>query len=327
MVIGPGGKKIKKIQEETGAQIDIEDDGTVNISCTDAAGAERAKEQVEWLVAEVEIGKIYEGKVVSIKDFGAFVEVLPGQEGLCHVSELSDGYVNSVTDVVKIGDTLRVKVILKDDQGRIKLSARAALAEDRGETYKPPERSGRSGGGDRGPRRSAAADAIAVTAAAVVIAAGSTAADRGDRRASNGGGDREGGDRDSGGGGGDREGGDRDSGGGDRGGDRGPDRGDDRGGDRGFVERTRRPGRAAAARIAAAIAARGARAAAVADSHARAAAAAATAVAGAVATAAIGGTDLESSRSTTRRNRLAVAHLATAELESRNFPAGLSTRL
>jgi polyribonucleotide nucleotidyltransferase len=151
LIIGPGGKTIKKLQEETGATIDISDDGTVNIASTDAGAAERAKEQIEWLVAEVEIGKIYEGKVVSIKDFGAFVEVLPGQEGLCHVSELSDGYVDSVSDVVKIGDMLRVKVILKDDQGRIKLSARAALAEDRGETYEMPERGG--GRGDRGPRR------------------------------------------------------------------------------------------------------------------------------------------------------------------------------
>jgi polyribonucleotide nucleotidyltransferase len=237
MIIGPGGKMIKKIQEETGAQIDISDDGTVNISSTEAAGAERAKEIVESIVADVEIGKTYEGKVVSIKDFGAFIEVLPGQEGLCHVSELSDGYVNSVSDVVKIGDVLRVKVILKDDQGRIKLSARAASAEDRGETYTPPERSG--GGRDRGPRRG--------------FDRGDRGGrgDRGDRGGDRGpdrGGDRDGGDRggdrpdfsDRGGERGDDRPADREtedrpfqeqrgSGSGDRGGDRGPDRGGDRG--------------------------------------------------------------------------------------------------
>jgi polyribonucleotide nucleotidyltransferase len=204
MVIGPGGKMIKKIQEETGAQIDIGDDGTINISCTDAAGAENAKQQIEWIVADVEIGKIYDAKVVSIKDFGAFVEVLPGQEALCHVSEIAEGYVNSVADVVKIGDTLRVKVILKDDQGRIKVSARAAMAEDRGESYTPPERGGR--GGDRGDR-----------------------GDRGPRRFGR--------DRDRGG---DR-GFDR---GGDRGPDRGPDRGADRpeGGDRPDFDRDRDAG-------------------------------------------------------------------------------------
>ena len=131
-VIGPGGKTINRIQDETGATIDIEDDGTVYIACVDAAGAEAARAAIEALTAEVEVGKIYTGKVVSIKDFGAFIEILPGQDGLCHVSELDEKYVKNVTDVVKVGDTVTVKVIAIDDQGRVKLSRKAALREQRG---------------------------------------------------------------------------------------------------------------------------------------------------------------------------------------------------
>src|SRR4029453_9582229 len=121
-VIGPGGKNIKAIQEETGAQIDIEDDGTVYISSVDAAAAEKCRDIVEAMTAEVKVGKIYTGKVVSIKDFGAFVEIAPETDGLVHVSELSDRYVDRVTDLVNVGDEVKVKVILIDDQGRIKLS-------------------------------------------------------------------------------------------------------------------------------------------------------------------------------------------------------------
>ncbi|HWP40693.1 MAG TPA: polyribonucleotide nucleotidyltransferase [Tepidisphaeraceae bacterium] len=128
-VIGPGGKNIKAIQEETGAQVDIEDDGTVYISSTDAAGAERCRDIIEAMTAEVKIGKIYTGKVVSIKEFGAFVEIAPETDGLCHVSELSDQYVDRVEDIVKIGDEIPVKVLLIDDQGRIKLSRKAAMKE------------------------------------------------------------------------------------------------------------------------------------------------------------------------------------------------------
>jgi polyribonucleotide nucleotidyltransferase len=131
-LIGPGGKTINKIQDETGATIDIEDDGTVFVACVDAAGAEAAKAQVEALTAEVEVGKIYTGKVVSIRDFGAFIEILPGQDGLCHVSELDEKYVKNVTDVMKVGDTVEAKVISIDDQGRVKLSRKAALREQRG---------------------------------------------------------------------------------------------------------------------------------------------------------------------------------------------------
>ncbi len=131
-LIGPGGKTINKIQDDTGATIDIEDDGLVYIACVDAAGAEAARAAVEALTAEAEVGKIYTGKVVSVRDFGAFIEILPGQDGLCHVSELDEKYVKNVTDVVKVGDTVTAKVISIDDQGRVKLSRKAALREQRG---------------------------------------------------------------------------------------------------------------------------------------------------------------------------------------------------
>jgi len=126
-VIGPGGKTINKIQDETGAKIDIEDDGTIFISSAEAEGAEAAKAAVERLTEDVEVGKIYTGKVVSIRDFGAFVEILPGQDGLCHISELDDKYVKNTTDVCKVGDTFEVKVIAIDDQGRVKLSRKAVM--------------------------------------------------------------------------------------------------------------------------------------------------------------------------------------------------------
>ena len=129
-VIGPGGKTIKKIQEETGANIDIDDDGTVYISSFGMAGAEAARDQIQLMTEEVQIGKIYTGKVISIKDFGAFIELVPGQDGLCHISELTDHYVKSVGDVVKLGDMVKVKVILVDDQGRVKLSRKQAMLDE-----------------------------------------------------------------------------------------------------------------------------------------------------------------------------------------------------
>jgi polyribonucleotide nucleotidyltransferase len=129
-VIGPGGKYIKLIESETGAKVEIEDDGSILISCVDMNGAQQALEMVEAVTAEVKIGKIYTGRVSSVKDFGAFIEVTPGQDGLCHISELSTEYVKSADDVVKIGDRVRVKVISIDDQGRIKLSRKAATLEE-----------------------------------------------------------------------------------------------------------------------------------------------------------------------------------------------------
>ena len=128
-VIGPGGKVIKKMQEETEARIEIEDDGTVTISSVALEGAEEAKRRIERMTEEVQVNRIYEGKVVSLKDFGAFVEVLPGQDGLLHISEMSDEYVERVDDVVRVGDEVKVKVIEIDGQGRVRLS-RKGLPED-----------------------------------------------------------------------------------------------------------------------------------------------------------------------------------------------------
>jgi len=129
-VIGPGGKTIKGLEADTGARIEVEDDGTVTVSSVDVAAAEKAVAAIESLTAEAQVGKIYTGTVVSIKDFGAFIEIMPGQDGMCHVSELSDKYVKNVSDVVKMGDTVRVKVISIDDTGRIKLSRKAVLKEE-----------------------------------------------------------------------------------------------------------------------------------------------------------------------------------------------------
>jgi polyribonucleotide nucleotidyltransferase len=128
-LIGPGGKTIRGIQERTGAVIEVDDDGTVIVASDDAAGAKAAMEAVESLTASVQIGRIYEGRVTSIKDFGAFVEILPGKDGLCHISELSDEFVRSVGDVVRMNEIIQVKVIAVDDQDRVKLSRKQALRE------------------------------------------------------------------------------------------------------------------------------------------------------------------------------------------------------
>ncbi len=132
-LIGPGGKTIRAIQETTGAQIDVEEDGTIYISGVGEGKAESALEEVEKLCAEVKVGQIYSGKVSSVKDFGAFIEIIPGQDGLCHISELADGFVDKVADVVKVGDSIRVKVLLIDEQGRVKLSRKAAIKEEENE--------------------------------------------------------------------------------------------------------------------------------------------------------------------------------------------------
>lgn len=126
-VIGPGGKMIKKIVEETGAKIDIEDDGTVYIASVDQKGAQRAIEIIEGITADVEVGKIYTGKVTRLMNFGAFVEVLPGKEGLVHISQLALERVGKVEDVVAVGDIIKVKVTEIDRQGRVNLSHSAVL--------------------------------------------------------------------------------------------------------------------------------------------------------------------------------------------------------
>lgn len=127
-LIGPGGKNIKKIIEETGASVDVEDDGTVFIGAENEEAGEEARERVEQYTQEVEVGKIYEGEVVNTTDFGAFVEILPGQEGLIHISELADEHVNQTTDVVEEGDIVTVKCTDITDKG-IELSKREADKE------------------------------------------------------------------------------------------------------------------------------------------------------------------------------------------------------
>ena len=156
LVIGPGGKTIRRLQEETGAKIDIDDSGVVTLSSLEAAGAEAARDKIVAMTEGVQVGRIYEGRVTSIKEFGAFVEILPGKDGLVHISELSDGYVSSVTDVCRVGDPMLVKAIAVDDQDRVKLSRKAALAE-RGQvdelasrTRPPAPAAAATGGGDRG---------------------------------------------------------------------------------------------------------------------------------------------------------------------------------
>lgn len=129
-LIGPGGKTIRGIQEMTGATIEVEEDGTVMVSAVGGGKAEAAITEIEKLTQEVKVGKIYTGKVTTIKDFGAFVEVIPGQDGLCHISELADGFVKSVGDVVKLGDIVKVKVVSIDEQGRLKLSRKAVMKEE-----------------------------------------------------------------------------------------------------------------------------------------------------------------------------------------------------
>ncbi len=128
-LIGPGGKNIRAIQESTGTVVEIEEDGTVTVAATNKEWAEKALAQIEAQTATVQVGKIYDGKVASIKDFGAFVEILPGRDGLCHISELSNGFVNSVQDVCNVGDEMKVLVIDVDDHDRVKLSRRRALEE------------------------------------------------------------------------------------------------------------------------------------------------------------------------------------------------------
>ena len=130
-VIGPGGKVIKKIVEDTGVKIDIEDDGRVMIMSTDAEASGKAVKIIEDIVREVEVGGIYNGKVVRITDFGAFVEVLPGKDGLVHISQLALERVKSVEDVVKVGDEIMVKCIEIDKQGRVNLSRKVLLQEEK----------------------------------------------------------------------------------------------------------------------------------------------------------------------------------------------------
>jgi polyribonucleotide nucleotidyltransferase len=159
-IIGPGGKTIKAIVERTGAKIDIEDDGTVFIAAVGMEAAEKAREEIERLSEDVKIGKVYNGKVTSIKDFGAFIEVIPGQDGLCHISELADRYLKTVGEEVKLGQQVRVKVIAIDDQGRIKLSRKQAMKEEQAAKGGAPAQPSQQGNGPAQAPASAAAQPV-----------------------------------------------------------------------------------------------------------------------------------------------------------------------
>jgi polyribonucleotide nucleotidyltransferase len=123
-VIGKGGVTIRALTEETGTTIDIDDDGTIRIAATDKAAAEDARKRIERITADVEVGTVYDGKVVRITDFGAFVNILPGRDGMVHISQLAPQRVQQVSDIVSVGDTVRVKVLEIDRQGRVRLTMR-----------------------------------------------------------------------------------------------------------------------------------------------------------------------------------------------------------
>ncbi|MEL6328664.1 MAG: polyribonucleotide nucleotidyltransferase [Planctomycetota bacterium] len=130
-LIGPGGKTIRALQDKYGVGIDVEDDGTVLVSATDGRKIAEAEAEIGAICEDIKPGTVYAGKVVSVKDFGAFIEIAPGTDGMCHVSELDDGYVEKVSDVVSVGDEVRVKVLQVDEQGRIKLSRKAVLLDEK----------------------------------------------------------------------------------------------------------------------------------------------------------------------------------------------------
>ena len=137
LLIGPGGKTIKGICAETGAEVNVEDDGTVRIYANTGPAMARAKELISGLTGEIEVGKTYKGRVVSLKDFGAFVEIFPGRDGLVHISELTEARIARVDDAVKMGDLIEVKCIGVDDKGRVKLSRKAVLREAAGANGSP----------------------------------------------------------------------------------------------------------------------------------------------------------------------------------------------
>jgi len=159
-LIGPGGKTIRALQDKYGIEIDVEDDGTVLLASPSGEKIQSAEAEIGAICEEVKPGAVYNGKVVSVKDFGAFVEIAPGTDGMCHISELAEGYVEKVSDVVSVGDEIPVKVILVDEQGRIKLSRKQAIAGDDSDAG---EGEGMSGGKKRGRKRSRSEESEAAT--------------------------------------------------------------------------------------------------------------------------------------------------------------------
>ena len=142
-MIGKGGAVIRALTEETGATIDIEDDGTIKIGCVNAEAGEEAKRRIEAITAEVEIGQSYDGVVTKLLDFGAIVSLLPGKDGLLHISQIAHQRVNAVSDFLKEGQAVRVKVVEADEKGRVRLSMKALIdppaAEEKAETEETGE--------------------------------------------------------------------------------------------------------------------------------------------------------------------------------------------
>jgi polyribonucleotide nucleotidyltransferase len=154
-IIGTGGKVIREIVAETGAKVDIDDEGIIKISSSDGSQIEAAKAWIEGIVEEAEVGKIYNGKVVNIVDFGAFVNFMGGKDGLVHVSEMKDERVEKVTDVVSEGQEVKVKVLEIDQRGKVRLSMRVVdqeTGEELEDTRPPRENKPRGDRGDRRPR-------------------------------------------------------------------------------------------------------------------------------------------------------------------------------
>ncbi|MEG0940138.1 S1 RNA-binding domain-containing protein, partial [Comamonas sp.] len=137
-VIGKGGATIRALTEETGTQINISEDGTITIAATDGAKAEAAKLRIEQITAEVEIGKIYEGPIVKLLEFGALINLLPGKDGLLHISQIAHERVEKVTDYLQEGQVVKVKVLETDDKGRVKLSMKALIERPAGMPEREP---------------------------------------------------------------------------------------------------------------------------------------------------------------------------------------------
>ena len=138
-VIGKGGAVIRALTEETGTSIDIGEDGTVTIACVSSEGGELARKRIEEITADVEVGRVYDGTVLKLLDFGAIVSVLPGKDGLLHISQIANERVNAVADYLKEGQAVRVKVIEADEKGRLRLSMKAALADAPEQTAAAPQ--------------------------------------------------------------------------------------------------------------------------------------------------------------------------------------------
>ena len=136
-VIGKGGAVIRAITEETGTTIDIKEDGSITIASVSGDAAKQAKARIEAITAEVEVGKVYEGTVLKLLDFGAIVSILPGRDGLLHISQIANERVNAVADYLKEGQKVRVKVLEADEKGRVRLSMKAVTAEEGGAANAP----------------------------------------------------------------------------------------------------------------------------------------------------------------------------------------------